>query len=68
MALNVTVLIAVPAVHDPILLLSAGETQVVVGALTVQVKLRVAAVPPASLTADTVKLCAEPVCVGVPVI
>jgi hypothetical protein len=36
--------------------------------LTVQVKLRVAAVPPRLDTADTVNDTAEPACVGVPVI
>jgi hypothetical protein len=64
---KVTVLIATPVVHEPIELLSAGETQVVTGT-TVQVNALVTAVPPPLLTALTVKLCAEPVCVGVPVI
>jgi hypothetical protein len=54
-ATKVTVEIAVPAVHDPIDP-AAGLTQVVVGALTVQVNDRVTAVPPWLETALTVKL------------
>jgi hypothetical protein len=65
---NVTVLIAVPVLNVPILLPSAGLTQEVVGALTVQVNALVTALPPRLETALTVKLCAEPVDEGVPVI
>jgi hypothetical protein len=65
-ALNVTVEIAVPVVHEPILLPSAGLDHVVTG-VTVNVNERVTAVPPLLDTALTVigELPAE---VGVPVI
>jgi hypothetical protein len=65
-ALNVTVLIAVPVVQEPIDELSAGETHVVTGA-TVNVNERVTAVPPLLLTAETV-IGEVPAVLGVPVI
>ena len=65
-ALNVTVLIAVYVVHDPILELLAGLTQVVTGA-TVNVNERVTALPPLLDTALTV-IGEVPAVLGVPVI
>jgi hypothetical protein len=64
-ATNETVLIAVPAVHDPILERFAGLDQVVTG-VTVNVNERVTALPPLLDTALTV-IGEVPAEVGVPV-